>query len=91
MDAFRGQDAIVSAISTSNNAKQKEIIDAAVEAGVKRFIPSEFGGNVRNPAALELLPHHMVIGKAEVINYLRDQESRGLSWSAIATGPFFDW
>ena len=48
LSAFKGQDAIVVAISRASAHKQKDFIDAAVKAGVKRFVPSEFGGDTAN-------------------------------------------
>lgn len=48
--AFAGQDAVVSAVSTVFAVipgAQNPMIDAAVAAGVKRFIPSEYGLNTR--------------------------------------------
>ncbi|KAK7718892.1 hypothetical protein SLS57_006002 [Botryosphaeria dothidea] len=43
--AFRGQDAVVSAIAKQALDSETTLIDAAVEAKVKRFIPSYFGFN----------------------------------------------
>lgn len=42
-NALRDQDALVIAVTSSAIESQKIIIQAAVEAGVKRIIPSEFG------------------------------------------------
>lgn len=87
--AFKGQDAVVSTITTTSTSLQKDVIDAAVKAGVKRFIPAEFGGDTSNPATHEVLP--AFAAKVEVIDYLRSKESSGLTWTGILTGPFFDW
>jgi len=86
-EAFKGQDAIVSAIAGSALGDQKKLIDAAVKAGVKRFIPSEFGGNTANKTAVELVP--VFSRKVEIVEYLKSQESK-LTWTGIVTGPFFD-
>lgn len=40
LQAFKGQDAIVSTVATFATHLQVSIINAAVKAGVKRFIPS---------------------------------------------------
>jgi hypothetical protein len=40
---LRGQDAVVSTLAVLAQEAQKNLIDAAVEAGVKRFLPSEYG------------------------------------------------
>lgn len=88
--AFKGQDAVVSTITTTSVGQQKAIIDAAVKAGVKRFVPSEFGSNTLNEKATALLP--MLFGpKVETVEYLKEKEKEGLTWSAFVTGAFFDW
>ncbi|KAK5694963.1 hypothetical protein LTR17_024735 [Elasticomyces elasticus] len=89
VEAFRGQNAVVSAIASSGAGVQKRMITAAVEAGVKRFIPAEFGGSPTHPRARELLPMFGV--QDEIIALLRSHQSTGISWSALAPGPFFDW
>ena len=43
VSAFTNQDAVVSTIATFSTHIQASIIDAAIEAGVKRFVPSEYG------------------------------------------------
>ena len=89
MPAFKGQDAIVVTIARASAHKQKDFIDAAVKAGVKRFVPSEFGGDTDNEKALAILPR-LYGGKKEVVDYLKEKENDGLTWSAFVTGPFFE-
>ncbi|MCJ1261040.1 hypothetical protein MMC22_000904 [Lobaria immixta] len=89
VDAFKGQDAVVSALGSAGLAEEIKIIDAAVKAGVKRYLPSEYGSNTKNTKALSLIPMFGV--KIQVKEHLKAQESKGLTWTAIATGPFFDW
>ncbi|KAI1123573.1 hypothetical protein F5Y10DRAFT_285902 [Nemania abortiva] len=86
--AFEGQDAIVSAIPGRPYNVHLRMIDAAIEAGVKRFIPSEYGNNTC-AAAAELVP--LYGDKAKVIAYLKEKENTGLTWTAIHAGQFFDW
>lgn len=87
--AFKGQDAVVSVVGLAGFGDQKKFIDAAVSAGVKRFIPSEFSSNTLSPAVLQLLP---VFGqKKEVLEYLKTKEASGLTWTAIWTALLFDW
>ena len=89
LEAFKGQDAVVSLIAGFHVKQEIAIIDAAIKAGVKRFLPSEFGGNMDNPKMREALPFFSA--KFEVTEHLRKQESKGMTWSGIVTGPFFDW
>jgi len=89
LNVFTGQDAVVSTLSHGSYAKQIEIIDAAVAAGVKRFIPSDFGLDSLNPIGLAIQP--IFKEKNDVVDYLRTVESKGLSWTSVANGIFFDW
>ncbi|KAH7028607.1 hypothetical protein B0J12DRAFT_327470 [Macrophomina phaseolina] len=86
--AFTGQDAVVSLVGTPAFGAQQTIIDAAIAAGVKRFIPSEYGCNTQSPDVISLVP--FLGGKRQVVEYLQSKES-SISWTALITGPFFDW
>ena len=87
--AFTGQDAIVSTIATFSTQEQAKMINAAIAAGVKRFIPSEYGIDTSDPVLQEHLP--VVKGKQDTVQYLKDKESSGLSWTALIVGSYFDW
>lgn len=87
--AFKGQDAVISVVGMGGFTEQKKFIDAAVAAGVKRFIPSEFSANTLSPAVLKLLP--VFSQKKEILEYLKTKESSGLTWTAIWTALLFDW
>ncbi|RVD84824.1 uncharacterized protein DFL_003163 [Arthrobotrys flagrans] len=86
--AFNGQDAVVSVVAGAALGEQRKLIDAAVAAGVKRFIPSEFGSNTDNKEAQELVP--IFSRKVEIKDYLESQTGNGLTWTGIVTGPVFD-
>lgn len=86
--AFKGQDAIVSVIAGAGLGEQKKIVDAAIKAGVKRFIPSEFGSNTDSKEAQALVP--VFSRKIEIREYLDSKSSDGLTWTGIVTGPIFD-
>lgn len=89
ISAFKGQDAVVSVVGMGGFTEQKKFIDAAIAAGVKRFIPSEFSSNTLSPAVLQLLP---VFGqKLEILEYLKTKESSSFTWTAIWTALLFDW
>lgn len=87
--AFNGQDVVISTIATANVKQQKHLIDLAIKAGVKRFVPSEFGSDTRNEKALTILPQYFG-GKIATVDYLMEKEKEGLTWSAFVTGPFFE-
>jgi hypothetical protein len=89
-EAFKGQDAVVSAIATAALGEQIQIIDAAAKAGVKRFIPSEFGIDTRN---LEGGIGKILALKTQTREYLEEvaREKEGFTWTGVATSLFFDW
>ena len=87
LEAFKGIDAIVA--TTVHTAPEKDFIAAAAKAGVKRYLPSEFGSDSRDPKVSEVLP--MFQSKIDTVEYLKAQEGTGLSWTSVCTGPFLDW
>ena len=89
VEAFRGQDAVVSTIATSNLTDQKLIIDAAAAAGVKRFIPSEFGWDTSGDIGLEVAPCTSM--KVDIVKYLREKESSRMTWTSVVNGLWLDY
>lgn len=87
---FRGQDVVVNAITSLSVSEQHRIIDAAVAAGVKRYVPSEFGLNNLDPRAVALSP--VFKEKGEVQQYLRDlSTTTSLTWTSFACGMWLKW
>ena len=84
--ALEGQDAIVSLVAGHAIPTQTKLIDAAIAAGVKRFIPSEFGCDTSDPRLLEAVP--IFKAKVEVQKYLKNKEKE-ISWTNVITGAFF--
>ena len=84
--ALKGQDAFVSNIP--KHGQQPSLIDAAIAAGVKRFIPSEFGSNISGNANTAALP--VFEGKKITQEYLQ-QKSNEISYTLINNGLFLDW
>lgn len=89
VDAFHGQDAVICAVPRVQIEDPRKIIDAAVAAKVKRFLPSEFGTDT----SAENLGDVAEFFKAnlDVVAYLKQKELEGLSWTALCTGPWIDW
>ncbi|KAK4495174.1 hypothetical protein PRZ48_013501 [Zasmidium cellare] len=79
-------DAFVS--NVPNHDSQPALIDAAIAAGVKRFLPSDFGSNVSGNALTAKLP--VFAGKLLTHEYLKRKESE-IEWTIIANGVFLDW
>ncbi|KPM46346.1 hypothetical protein AK830_g88 [Neonectria ditissima] len=88
-NALKGQDAVISALGAAAFGEQKKIVDAAVRAGVKRFLPSEFSASIEDDTVLQLLP--LFTQKKEIIQYLKTKQSEGFSWTGLATSGLFDW
>ncbi|KFZ07800.1 hypothetical protein V502_09746 [Pseudogymnoascus sp. VKM F-4520 (FW-2644)] len=89
IEAFKGQDAVISAVGATGLGEQKKFVDASIRAGVKRFIPSEFSASSQDKAVVGLLP--LFGQKTELVEYLKSKESDGLTWTGIATSCLFDW
>ncbi|KAA8650352.1 hypothetical protein EYZ11_000697 [Aspergillus tanneri] len=87
--AFKGKDAVISTVGSAAFSDQKKYVDAAVRAGVKRFIPSEFSASSLNAAVRGLLPLFEV--KKELLEYLKAKEGEGLTWTGIFPSLLFDW
>lgn len=89
--ALQGQDAVVSAAATPAVGKQYPIVDASVAAGVKRFVPSEFGINTRTVQDQGLKT--ILGGKVQVLDYIikKSEENPSFTWTAFTNGLFFDW
>ncbi|GAB7363230.1 hypothetical protein MBLNU230_g3512t1 [Neophaeotheca triangularis] len=87
--ALQGQDAVISNVNSAGVEQQQLLIDAAVSAGVQRFIPSEFGCDTTNPKAAQLPVYK---SKVETAKYLeaKAQES-GLTYTLVLNSAFLDW
>ena len=87
-----GQDAVISALGDSAGAveAQEALIHVSVAAGVKRFIPSEFGSDTANervrsfPFFADKIRHQKLLERAAL-------ESPEFTYSYMITGPFLDW
>lgn len=88
-NALRGQDAVVSTIASAALAKQLLLIEAAAKAGVKRFLPSEFGSNTLNPKTAKLPSYGDKVAVQEALK--KEAETSGMTYTFVINGPFFDW
>ncbi|PLB53256.1 NAD(P)-binding protein [Aspergillus steynii IBT 23096] len=86
--AFKDQDSILSLVPTFAVDAQQAFIDAAVEAGVSRFIPSEFSANLTHPNA-RTLP--VFAPKVKIQEYLVEKaKNTGLTYTFIYCGGWLD-
>ncbi|MCJ1443921.1 MAG: hypothetical protein MMC23_004421 [Stictis urceolatum] len=91
VEVLKGTDALVATVAGSNIDLQKRLADAAVRAGLRTFIPADFGScDSTSPKALELVP--LYGQKNEVGKHLQKLASTSqLSWTSLVCGHFFDW
>lgn len=78
---LEGQDAVVSCIPRTKVADQKMVVDACVSAGVKRSLPSEYGGDITLPDIEKRISFSA--GEKEFGEYLARKEWEGLTWTRI--------
>ncbi|CAJ0543897.1 Ff.00g039810.m01.CDS01 [Fusarium sp. VM40] len=87
--ALKGHDAVVSTLNAVATLSQKIIIDAAIIAGVKRFIPNEFSSIGTDPKARDIPVHKNVI---EIQDYLKGNGQTGkIEYTIVSTGPFLEY
>ncbi|KAK4466016.1 hypothetical protein QBC42DRAFT_330574 [Cladorrhinum samala] len=85
---FKGFDAIISCQTTLSVSNQLHLIDAAIQAGVKRYFPSEYGLNNMRSDTQSLCP--VFKEKGTVQRYLRDREDR-IEWTSVSCGTWLGW
>jgi len=88
--ALAGNDALVITVTSSAISSQITLIDAAIDAGVKRIIPSEFGSDTYNPNSRKL----PVYGdKVAVQEHLAEKAAQNpdVSYTVLMNNAFYDW
>lgn len=89
--ALAGNDVVVNTLGVGAIPRDihLRLVDAAVAAGVKRFLPSEYGSNTTHPNIAKL----PVFGdKIAVQEHLKNvSQQSGLSYTILINGPFLDW
>lgn len=89
---LKNQDAVISTVYGGQVELQKRLADAAVRAGVKRFIPSDFGScDSQSERAMQLAP--IYVAKSQVRDHLEQlaRQHPNFSWTSLVCGHFFDW
>lgn len=89
--AIKGHDAVVSALARPAQKDEERLIDASIAAGVPRFIPSAFGGDMTVPWVREqpfwadkLQQEAYLLSKVEI-------SGGALSFTMLTNGPIFDF
>lgn len=91
-NVLRGQDAVVSCLGDTPAAveAQEALLTACIAAGVKRFIPSEFGSDTTNE---RVRSYPFFDAKVRLQQRLEEvvRVQDDFSYSLLITGPFLDW
>ncbi|KAL7939397.1 hypothetical protein V8C35DRAFT_326449 [Trichoderma chlorosporum] len=88
---FTGQEVVVSAVAAGPPiAAQKTMVDAAIEAGVRRFIPSEYGSSSIDQPIEDF--KKLMAPKTELVGYLREksQSHPQFTWTCLSGGASLD-
>lgn len=89
VEAFTGQDAVVSVIPGHLAELQYKPIEAAGIARVQRFIPSEYGADIRNSRARKMA---FMKTKSAVEKAVEDAAAAGkFTYTSIMGGAFVEW
>lgn len=88
VDAFKDIDVIIAAVAMPAMGQQFKFIDAAIAAGVKRYIPTEYGLEDLPDWLVKIRP--MFQTKHDVRDYLVSKEKDGLEWTGVLCNMFFD-
>ncbi|KAK5072329.1 hypothetical protein LTR70_010440 [Exophiala xenobiotica] len=88
--ALQGIEVVVSTLASAALDTQKPLVDAALAAGVKRIIPSDFGSDLDNPLDRKL---PVFRGKVETQEYLEElaKSNPNFTYTHMYNGLFFDW
>ncbi|KAK7409101.1 hypothetical protein QQX98_008709 [Neonectria punicea] len=90
--ALRGQDAVIACFPLVDVSQHLRLAEAASRAGVKRFVPADFGScDAASPNARRLLKLYrdkdLVRRRCEELA----AENPGFAWTALVCGHFFDY
>ncbi|KAF4997125.1 hypothetical protein FDECE_12169 [Fusarium decemcellulare] len=89
VEALRGQDVAVATFGSEAILTQDKIIDAAIKAGVKRYIPADWGSVTTDPKA-KTLPFNYPMVKIQ--DYLKKKAEEGtLEWTIFSVGAFLEY
>jgi putative NADH-flavin reductase len=90
---LKGQDAVIACFPLKDTAEHLRLAEAAAAAGVKRFIPADFGSvDARSAYARKLVK--LFEKKVEVRERLEDLAAKSggaFTWTSLVAGHFFDW
>lgn len=92
-DALKGEDAAIAAWPLRNVDEHLRYANAAAAAGVKRFIPADYGSvDARSQYARKLVQlFDRKVKVRERLEILSAESNGSFTWTSIVCGHFFDW
>ncbi|KAK9771795.1 putative NmrA-like domain-containing protein [Seiridium cardinale] len=90
--ALQGQDACIASFPLKDPEPHLRLVDAAAAAGVKRFIPADYGScDSSTKQAQELIL--LFKNKVRVRELCQEHAKKDLhfTWTSLVAGHFFDW
>lgn len=91
--ALEGQDACIASFPLRDTEQHLRLVDAAAAAGVKRFVPADYGScDSSSKQAQELVP--LFLNKVRVRERCQEyagKEGSDFTWTSLVAGHFFDW
>ncbi|KAH7022167.1 NmrA-like family-domain-containing protein [Ilyonectria destructans] len=88
--ALDGVDVVVSTLGTESISIQPALINAAITAGVKRFIPSEFGSDTANQRTRNLPVYSQKV-KVQDALVEKAKQHPAFSYTWVFNNAFLDW
>jgi hypothetical protein len=93
---LRDQDALIEAFNTAAAIHQRTIVRAALAAGIKHLVTSEFGLDTFHPNASQLPCSDIKLEaqralEEELQKAVGNGNSTPLTWTGIFVGPWYDW
>ena len=86
-----GHDALISTLTTAAAGAQSTLMEAAVAAGVRRLIPSEFGSDTLNPRARTLPVFKDKIVVQDLVTRLCAESEGKTTYTLVMNNAFLDW
>lgn len=89
---LKGQDAVIAAFPLGQGDQHLRLVEAAFNAGLKRFIPADFGScDAGDAEPQKYLPlYRKKAAVREKCEALASQDGTAFSWTTLVCGHFFD-
>lgn len=90
--AFKDHDILISVANSPTDQLDNIFLSAAIKAGVRRIMPSEYTLDVTHPRVREVAEGSQLTYKADVAEKLQKEADKGeIEFSTIVCGGFLDW